>query len=323
MSGGPSQLVSRFSGRTVLVIGDLMVDHFVVGTVTRISPEAPVPIVRFEDEEFRLGGAANVANNIRALGGRAELMGLVGDDVEGRRMIEILNGTGIGVGGIVTDDARCTTRKLRVVTTRNQQVARVDYEDDQEVAGAAEDRLLDRYDILLSGADVVLVSDYLKGAISRRIAREAIDTAVRLGRPILIDPKVPHIDYYQGATLITPNHHEAESVAHMRIRTDDDAREAARRFRERSGCQSVLITRGEDGMYLHTPGGDTILRAEAREVADVTGAGDTVIGTIALAIAAGGSLAEAAKLANRAAGIVVGKFGPSTLTAEELAGTCS
>jgi D-glycero-beta-D-manno-heptose-7-phosphate kinase len=318
MSGEPSQLVSRFNGRVVLVVGDLMVDHFVVGTVTRISPEAPVPIVRFEDEEFRMGGAANVANNIRALGGRAELIGLVGDDIEGRRLIGVLTGTGIGVEGVVKDEARCTTRKLRVVTTRNQQVARIDYEHDHEVSGAAEDSLVDRYETLLHGADVVLVSDYLKGAVSRRVAREAIDAAVRRGRPILIDPKVPHIDYYQGATLITPNHHEAEAVAHMRIRTDDDAREAARRFRERSGCESVLITRGEDGMYLHTPDGDTILRAEAREVADVTGAGDTVIGTIALAMAAGGSLPDAARLANRAAGIVVGKFGPSTVSAEEL-----
>ena len=320
MSGGPSQLVSRFNGRLVLVVGDLMVDHFVIGTVRRISPEAPVPIVRFEDEEFRLGGAANVANNIRALGGRAELMGLVGDDVEGRRLIGVLTGTGIGIGGVVKDETRFTTRKLRVVTTRNQQVARIDYEHDHEVSGAAEDSLVARYDTLLDGAEVVLVSDYLKGAVSRRVAREAIDAAVRRGRPILIDPKVPHIDYYQGATLITPNHHEAEAVAHTRIRTDEDAREAARRFRERSGCGSVLITRGEDGMYLHTPDGDTILRAEAREVADVTGAGDTVISTIALAMAAGASLPDAARLANRAAGIVVGKFGPATVSAEELAG---
>src|SRR5829696_2757148 len=153
MSGEPSQLVSRFSGRTVLVIGDLMVDHFVVGTVTRISPEAPVPIVRFENEEFRLGGAGNVANNIRALGGRAELMGVVGADVEGRRLVADLEGAGIGVAGIVTDGARRTTRKLRVVTTRNQQVARVDYEDDLDIAGAAEHDLIDRYDALLSAAN--------------------------------------------------------------------------------------------------------------------------------------------------------------------------
>jgi D-beta-D-heptose 7-phosphate kinase/D-beta-D-heptose 1-phosphate adenosyltransferase len=171
---------------------------------------------------------------------------------------------------------------------------------------------------LIPDADVVVISDYLKGAISRTVAAASIQAAGRAKRPILIDPKVPHIDYYRGATLITPNHHEAEAVAHLRIRTDVDAREAARRFGERAGCENVLITRGEHGMYLHTPDGDTTLPAEAREVADVTGAGDTVIGTIALALAAGGSLLEAAKLANRAAGIVVGKFGPSTVGVAEI-----
>ena len=318
MGEASAPLIARLAGGAVLVIGDLMLDHFVVGTVTRISPEAPVPIVKFEHEEFRLGGAGNVANNIVALGGRAELMGIIGDDQEGQQLARHLELRGIGITGIVNDRSRCTTRKLRVVTTRNQQVARVDYECDAEVSGAAESHLLKRLDRSMSGIDVVLISDYLKGAVSRSIADAAIAAARRAARPVLVDPKVPHIDYYGGATLITPNHHEAEAVAHMRIRTDDDAREAARRFRERAGCESVLITRGEDGMYLHTPGGDTVLRAEAREVADVTGAGDTVIGTIALAMAAGGSLPEAATLANRAAGIAVGKFGPSTVSAEEL-----
>jgi rfaE bifunctional protein kinase chain/domain len=135
---------------------------------------------------------------------------------------------------------------------------------------------------------------------------------------VLVDPKVPHVDYYRGATIVTPNHLEAEAITLLRIRSSDDAREAARRFRDRAGCDSVLITRGEHGMWLHTPDGDTALDAEAREVSDVTGAGDTVIGTMALALAAGGSLPEAARLANRAAGIVVGKFGPSTVTTEEL-----
>jgi len=135
---------------------------------------------------------------------------------------------------------------------------------------------------------------------------------------VLIDPKVPHVDYYRGATIVTPNHHEAEAVTHMRIRSADEAADAARKFRERAGCESVLITRGEHGMWLHTPDGDTALDAEAREVADVTGAGDTVIGTMALGLAAGGSLPDAARLANRAAGLVVGKFGPATVTIDEL-----
>ena len=314
----PNDLIPRLAGRTVLVIGDLMLDHFVIGGVERISPEAPVPVVRFQDEEFRLGGAGNVANNISALGGRADVVGVVGEDDEARRLRGDLTSRQIGVNGIVVDPGRCTTRKVRVVTTRNQQVARIDYESDREIANEVESLVAAAIDRLVPAADVVLISDYLKGTISRAVAAAAVEAAARAGKPLLIDPKVPHIDYYRGATLITPNHHEAEAVAHMRVRSDGDAQEAARRFRERSGCRSVLITRGEHGMYLHTPEGDTALPAEAREVADVTGAGDTVIGTIALALAAGGSLVDAARLANRAAGIVVGKFGPSTVSAEEL-----
>ena len=318
MAGSSNHLIQRFAGGTVLVIGDLMIDHFLIGNVDRISPEAPVPVVRFQNEEFRLGGAGNVANNIAALGGRAVVIGVVGDDEEGRRLCRDLTCRAIGVEGIVTDSGRCTTRKARVVTTRNQQVARIDYESDQEVAHAVESAVVERLDRLIPDADVVVISDYLKGAISRTVAGASIRAASRAKKPLLVDPKVPHIDYYRGATLITPNHHEAEAVAHLRIRTDADARAAAHRFQERAGVENVLITRGEHGMYLHTPAGDTTLPAESREVADVTGAGDTVIGTMALALAAGGSLLEAAKLANRAAGIVVGKFGPSTVSVQEL-----
>ena len=313
-----SDLITRLAGRVVLVVGDVMLDHFVIGRVDRISPEAPVPVVRFQHEEFRLGGAANVAHNIVAMGGRAILVGLVGNDPEATRLREDLMGHAIATEGLVTAADRCTTRKLRIVTTRNQQVARIDYEDDREVTGAAEASLLATIEDLVPRAQAVLVSDYLKGAVSRGVARAAIDAARRARLPVLIDPKVPHVDYYRGATIVTPNHHEAEAVTHMRIRSADEAAEAARRFRERTGCDSVLITRGEHGMWLHGPDGDTALNAEAREVADVTGAGDTVIGTMALGLAAGGSLADAARLANRAAGIVVGKFGPATVTADEL-----
>ena len=318
MDDSAKVLIPRLAGRRVLVAGDLMVDHFLIGSVDRISPEAPVPVVRFEAEEFRLGGACNVANNIAALGGATILLGVVGEDDEGRRLMADLSSRGIGVDGIVGDPGRCTTRKVRVVTTRNQQVARIDYESEREVAGAVEAALIDRIRALAGSVDVILISDYLKGVVSRAVAAAAIECAAGAGRPVLVDPKVPHIDYYRGATLITPNHHEAEAVAHMRIRTEDDAREAARRLKERAGCDQVLITRGEQGMYLHTPQGDATLPAEAREVADVTGAGDTVIGTIALGLAGGGTLLDAARLANRAAGIVVGKFGPATVTVSEL-----
>ena len=314
----PSTLVQHLTGRSVLIVGDVMLDHFVIGRVERISPEAPVPVVRFEHEEFRLGGAANVAHNVAALGGRVELVGLVGGDPEAERLRRDLETRSIGCAGLVVSRDRCTTRKLRVVTTRNQQVARIDYENDSEIGGEIEGSVVARVDELSAKADAILVSDYLKGVVSRQVAAAAIRAGRDRGIPVLIDPKVPHVDYYAGATLITPNHHEAEAVAHMRIRSPEEAREAARRFRERAGCDNVLITRGEHGMWLHTPDGDTALDAEAREVADVTGAGDTVIGTIALGLAAGGSLQEAARLANRAAGIVVGKFGPATVTVEEL-----
>jgi D-beta-D-heptose 7-phosphate kinase/D-beta-D-heptose 1-phosphate adenosyltransferase len=312
-------LISRLHGRTVLIIGDVMLDHFVIGRVDRISPEAPVPVVRFDRETFRVGGAANVAHNVAALGGRPHLVGVIGGDQESRRLREALLPLGISPNGLVEDAGRCTTRKLRVVTTRNQQVARVDYESDAEVSGSLERSVIERIEALSPDTGALVISDYLKGVVSRGVTQVALAAARRLGVPLLVDPKVAHIDYYRGAALVTPNHHEAEAVTHMRIRSDAEASEAARRFRERAGCESVMITRGEHGLWLLGPDGETALPAEAREVADVTGAGDTVIGTLALALAAGGSLLEAARLANRAAGIVVGKFGPATASIEELA----
>lgn len=319
-STSATDVLARLPGRTVLIVGDVMLDHFVIGRVERISPEAPVPVVQFDHEEYRLGGAANVAHNVAALGGRVEMVGLVGDDAEAARLRDDLGKLSIGAAGLVTDRERCTTRKLRVVTTRNQQVARIDYESEREADGALEAELVSRIRELASRADAILVSDYLKGTISRGVAAAAIDVARKRGIPVLVDPKVPHIDYYAGATVVTPNHHEAEAITHMRIRTSEDARAAARRFRTRAGCDSVLITRGEHGMSLLGPDGYAELPAEAREVSDVTGAGDTVIATMTLALASGAPLVEAARLANRAAGIVVAKFGPATVTIEELAG---
>jgi D-beta-D-heptose 7-phosphate kinase/D-beta-D-heptose 1-phosphate adenosyltransferase len=311
-------LLDKLTGRSVLVVGDLMLDHFVIGRVDRISPEAPVPVVQFEQEEYRLGGAANVASNVVALGGRAEVIGVVGHDPDASRLCQQLGRASIGISGVVSDPGRCTTRKLRVVTTRNQQVARIDFERDHEISGEVEEKVIRKIDELATAADAILLSDYLKGVISRNVAESAVRAADRRHVPLLVDPKVPHIDYYAGATVITPNHHEAEAVTHMRIRSSAEARDAARRFRERVRCGAVLITRGEHGMWLAGPEGEADLQAEAREVADVTGAGDTVISALALCLAAGASLVGAARLANRAAGIVVGKFGPATVTAEEL-----
>jgi D-beta-D-heptose 7-phosphate kinase/D-beta-D-heptose 1-phosphate adenosyltransferase len=317
MTAGDS-LLSRLRGRSVLIVGDVMLDHFVIGRVERISPEAPVPVVRFDHETFRVGGAANVAHNVAALGGQARLVGVTGADDQARTLREALASLHVRTDGLVEDPSRCTTRKLRVVTARNQQVARVDYESDAEVSGAIEQQMIGRIETLSDGVGAMVLSDYLKGAISKRVAEAALAVSRRRRIPLLVDPKVPHIDYYKGATLITPNHLEAEAVTLTRIRSDAEARDGARLFRERAGCESVMITRGEHGMWVMTPEQETALPAEAREVADVTGAGDTVIATLALGLAAGGSLLDAARLANHAAGIVVGKFGPATASVAEL-----
>jgi D-beta-D-heptose 7-phosphate kinase/D-beta-D-heptose 1-phosphate adenosyltransferase len=311
-------LTTRFSQQTILVVGDVMLDHFVIGSVERISPEAPVPVVRFDREEYRLGGAANVAANLRALGARVEIVGLIGADDAGDRLRSALADIGVATSGLVVHPERCTTRKTRVVTSRNQQVARIDYEDDAEVDGSVAADLVDRIARLAAPATAILVSDYLKGAVSRATAGAAIEAAAHRAIPVTVDPKVAHAGYYRGATLVTPNHHEAEAITHMRARTDIEAAHCAERLADVMGCESVLITRGEHGMLLHSPDGTSTLPAQAREVSDVTGAGDTVIATLTLGLAAGASLAQAARIANTAAGIVVAKFGPATVSIEEL-----
>jgi D-beta-D-heptose 7-phosphate kinase/D-beta-D-heptose 1-phosphate adenosyltransferase len=313
------ELLGRARGRAVLIVGDLMLDHFVIGRVDRISPEAPVPVVQFDHESYCLGGAANVAHNVAALGGTVEIAGLVGNDAEGTRLVADLRRVGVGTSAVIADRDRCTTRKLRVVTTRNQQVARIDYESDRAVEGDIEAALAKKIRDAAARADIVVVSDYQKGTITEATAQAAIAAAKARGVRSLIDPKVPHIDYYAGASLITPNHHEAEAVTLQRIRSSAEARTAAQLFRARARCESVLITRGEHGMWLLGPDGDFDLPADAREVSDVTGAGDTVIAAMALGLAAGGSLRDAARLANRAAGLAVARFGPVAITAEELA----
>jgi len=311
-------LLDAAQGRTVLILGDLMLDHFVIGRVERISPEAPVPVVQFDHESYRLGGAANVAHNVAALGGRVEIAGLVGNDAEGARLVGDLREAGIGTGAVLADSSRCTTRKLRVVTTRNQQVARIDYEHDRPAEGALEADLVKKIGEAAARADVILISDYQKGAVTKATAQAAIAAAADRSIPSLVDPKVPHIDYYAGASLITPNHHEAEAVTLTRIRTADEARTAAQRFRARAQCDAVLITRGEHGMWLLGADGEFDLPAEAREVSDVTGAGDTAIAAMALGLAGHGTLRDAARLANRAAGLAVARFGPVAISYEEL-----
>ena len=313
-------LLRRTPAARILVVGDVMMDRFIVGQVTRISPEAPVPVVRYRREHARLGGAANVAQNLAALGAQVALIGVVGQDDAAVRLRRLLDDAGIAQGALIEDPERPTVEKVRIVTERNQQVARIDYEEDADIGDATERRVVDAIQQGGGTADVLVVSDYLKGTITA-----AVMTAIRAfksdRRALLVDPKIPHLDSYAGATLVTPNHFEAEAATHGRIRTDDDARLAAERFRTRAKCDAVLITRGDQGMWLSAASGEGAIPAMAREVADVTGAGDTVLATLAVALAAGATFAEAALLANHAAGVVVGKFGPATVAVDELLAT--
>ncbi len=313
-----TQALAAVLGRThVLVVGDAMLDKFIAGRVTRLSPEAPVPVVMFDHESHGIGGAANVAHNATALGARATLVAVAGHDEAAATLASACRGFGIAPV-LVGDAARPTTTKVRIVTERNQQVARVDYEMDAEIAGDIEQRVASAVQQQAADASAIVISDYLKGCVTASVVRAAVAAANDRRIPVLVDPKIPHLDYYAGATVITPNHHEAEIATHMRVRTEDNARDAARLFRERSACGAVLMTRGDQGIWLLGSDVEGSLPAAAREVADVTGAGDTVIAVMALALAAGATLAEAARLANEAAGVAVARFGPAVVSPAEL-----
>jgi D-beta-D-heptose 7-phosphate kinase/D-beta-D-heptose 1-phosphate adenosyltransferase len=276
-----------------------------------------VPVVTFDHETHRVGGAANVAHNISALGGHASLVAITGEDDAAGTLMRGCSEAGIHAS-LVADPSRPTTTKVRIVTERNQQVARIDYENDAEIAVELETRLVASIRQHAERASAIVVSDYLKGSVTRRVMEAAVSAASERAVPLLVDPKIPHIDYYAGATVVTPNHHEAETATHMRVRSADEARVAARAFRDRVRCDAVLMTRGDQGMWLLAKDAEGHLPASAREVADVTGAGDTVIAMMALALAAGATIVEAARLANEAAGIAVGKFGAATVTPAEL-----
>ena len=316
-----ASLAKQFAGCPIAIIGDVMLDHFLIGRADRISPEAPVPIVRLEREEFRLGGAGNVAANIASLGGTPKLAGVVGNDEAARLLKVSLAQAGISDAWLAVDRHRPTTEKLRAVTERHLQVARIDRESSSPLSGDALQALLVAIGAL-SPAKAIVLSDYAKGVITEEIVAASISLAHSNKCPLLVDPKVPHAGYYRGASVITPNHREAEAMSGHLIQSPDDARKAAQVIHDASGA-SVLITRGEHGMYVFDATGGSVkeamLPAATREVADVTGAGDTVIAALALGMACGATLAEAAEFANSAAGAAVGRFGTVAVTLADLA----
>jgi D-beta-D-heptose 7-phosphate kinase/D-beta-D-heptose 1-phosphate adenosyltransferase len=322
------ELAQRMAGRNVVVYGDVMLDEFVWGEVTRISPEAPVPVVDIRRESAHLGGAANVLANLRALGVRSEVVGVVGDDRAAERVRAELTALCATRDGderaesleenLVVDRDRPTTVKTRIIA-HNQLVVRADRERRTPVSAEVEERIVSRLLRLLEGADALVVSDYDKGAVTRRVLAAVLPRARAAGVPVLIDPKIRNFEAYRPATLVTPNHHEALRLTGTEDDSDEGMATAARLIRERLNCDSVLITRGERGMMLLGQDGRPVyVPTVAREVYDVTGAGDTVIATLAAALACGATLFEAASLANHAAGVVVGKVGTATATGDEL-----
>ena len=312
-------LIRRFTGIRVLVIGDLMLDQFVWGDVSRISPEAPVPIVRVRRQEVRPGGAGNVVSNIVALGGRAAACGFVGRDLAGRALLGALRDAGGTPAGVVTSAAVSTTQKTRVIA-HQQQVVRFDHDADSQPPPAhLTRRLISWVTRHARGFPVVVVSDYGKGVVSRELLEELARLRARQGFAYVIDPKRPNFPHYRGASLVKPNVMEASVAAGIEIEDRASLAEAGRRLLDRWQADSILISRGEAGMTLFKRG----TRAHhfptaAQEVFDVTGAGDTVLAACALALAAGGTFEEAAILANHAAGVVVGKVGTATASAREL-----
>jgi D-beta-D-heptose 7-phosphate kinase/D-beta-D-heptose 1-phosphate adenosyltransferase len=315
-----AEIVASLRDKTVVVFGDVMLDEFVWGDVTRISPEAPVPVVEIRRESVHLGGAANVLSNLRALGVRSALVGVVGQDRAGERVRAELREAGAldAEENLIVDVSRPTTVKTRIIA-HSQLVVRADRERRTPVDATVEERVVATLRRLLRNADALVVSDYDKGAVTPAVLDEILHAAEAARVPVLIDPKIRNFDSYRPATLVTPNHHEALRLTNTDDDTDEGMARAARAIRERLGCRSVLITRGERGMMLLEGNGEPVyVPTAAREVFDVTGAGDTVIATLAASVAAGASLVEAAMLANHAAGIVVAKLGTATASAEEL-----
>jgi rfaE bifunctional protein kinase chain/domain len=307
----------RFPRVRVLVVGDLMLDEFIWGRVDRISPEAPVPVVQVTHENVHLGGAANVAHNILALGAQAAACGVVGQVRAGRRVLAELKRVGAGTAGVVAVRGAVTIRKTRIIA-HSQQVVRFDRESTHHLPHARRRlaRFLDRH---LWDCDAVVLSDYGKGVVDAELLARL--RAARTRRPfrLIVDPKRVNFEHYRGVTLATPNTLEASEAAGIAIRDEATLRAAGRRLLERWDAEAVLITRGEQGMTLFArDNGARHFPTVARQVFDVTGAGDTVVATCALALAAGANVDEAAMLANHAAGIVVGKVGTATLSATEL-----
>lgn len=313
------QILNVARERRIVVLGDVMLDEFIWGDVSRISPEAPVPVVDVKRESTHLGGAANVLANLLSLGADGCVVGIIGNDYAADRIRLSLKEKSSSQrdDGLIATDGRPTTIKTRIIA-QHQMVVRADRENRTPVNGEVEQRIISVAQEALANAHALVISDYDKGVITRRILESVLPEAYER-MPVLIDPKLRNFDWYRPATLVTPNHHEAFRLTGVDDDSESPLQTAATRIREILSCDAVLITRGDRGMVLFERDNPPVeVKTAAREVFDVTGAGDTVIATLALALAAGASMTEAALLANQTAGIVVGKLGTATATKDEL-----
>ncbi|HET6349624.1 MAG TPA: D-glycero-beta-D-manno-heptose-7-phosphate kinase [Candidatus Krumholzibacteria bacterium] len=312
--------VARFASVKVAVLGDIMLDRYFWGDVERISPEAPVPVVRVNRRSRRLGGAANVAANLRALGASADVISVRGDDREGREVVRMLDRRGIASDGLIAEAGRETTEKVRIIA-RHQQVVRADFESDEPVDGDVRERIYTRAVEAAASFDALVVSDYGKGVIVEDALRRLVAVWRDHGKPVLVDPHIPHFGWYRGVTVITPNAREAQLSAGIDFRRGNDPAPAAFDVVKRMELDALLVTRGEDGMSLYYAGAEKRqehIPTVAKEVFDVTGAGDTVISVLAAALASGAEMMESVILANQAAGEVIKEVGTSTLSAQDL-----
>jgi len=313
-----TDLLARFPGRRVLVLGDLMLDEFIWGKVSRISPEAPVPVVNVTGESYYPGGAANVARNVREFTTETAVMGLAGADAAGNRLLELLRSSGIDTSGVQQDPACSTTLKTRIIA-RNQQVVRVDRERKAPLTAEQEMRALAHLERTIDGVDAVIAADYGKGFLTQPLADHICRLAREHGKILTVDPHPNTSLSWHGATVIKPNRAEAFAAAGLPPSEDQPLPDVARRLFERWECRNLLITLGEDGMMLFPHDGPPQhIPARVQDVFDVSGAGDTAIAVLTVALAAGHSPLVAAGLACLASGIVVGKLGTATVSAAEL-----
>jgi len=312
------EIVRGFGSRRVAILGDLMLDRYVWGDVNRISPEAPVPVVEVTRDSVRFGGAANVAENVASLGAAASIVGVVGADAAGRELLLLLRERGVDVSGVVELPDRPTTTKTRIIA-HSQQVVRADREATTELAPTERAAVLESLERAVDASDALVVSDYGKGVVTEETVTAAISRARSEDKTVCVDPKESHFGSYRGVTAITPNQKEAGNAAGLRITDDASLEKVGWQLQGSLDAECVVITRGEHGMALFMKGGDLVrLPTVAREVYDVTGAGDTVVSALTVALAAGATMVEAANVSNHAAGIVIREIGTASVTPDEI-----